>query len=413
MKKNVFILGGFQSDFAQDWAQKENSIFELFASTLNQALETTGIDPKEVERGHVGNASGDMLTGFAQMGGFFGMADPRFAGMPASRHEAACASGTMAILGAVADISAGFYDLVCVAGAEVMSGTFGKEIDRAIAGHAWPPTEVSEDEWTWPKLFSRFLQDYRDRYDVQYEHLGEISKINLENARGNPNAKGRSYQAGGACFLEDDVANPIAMNLFRTHDICRVADGAAVLFLAGEDYARRFADRHGMSLEDIPRIKGFGHNTMPTELEVKRSLSRASDSPYYMPHLHETIQQAVNRAGFTDIRQLDGMEVHDCFNINEYMILDHSGLQAPGEAWKAIEDGTIRRDGSFAVNPSGGLIGVGHPIGCTGVRMALDCFKQVTGRAEGYQVEGAKNMLTVNVGGTLTTVGSLVIGTGD
>ena len=75
-----------------------------------------------------------------------------------------------------------------------------------------------------------------------------------------------------------------------------------------------------------------------------------------------------------------------------------------------IEEGVITRDGSLPINPSGGLLGAGHPIGCTGVRMALDCYKQVTGQAGDYQIEGAKNAMTINVGGTLTTVASLVVG---
>jgi acetyl-CoA C-acetyltransferase len=412
MSKRVFILGGYQSDFAHNWSTDKKGLFDLFAGTLRKALEITGIAPQEVQVGHVANASGDVLASFAQMGGFFGMTDHRFAGMPASRHEAACASGTMAILAARADISAGFYDLACVVGAEMMSDDFG-ELDQAIAAHAWPLTEVVEGEWVWPSLFSLFQKDYRDRYGIQYDHLGEIARINLENARANPNARGRDYQASEACFSENDEFNPLAMCSFRAHDICRLADGAAALFLASEDYAKKYAVRHGLNLEQIPWIKGAGHSTMPTELEIKRKLSRESGGPYYMPHLHSTIQAAVNRAGFKDVRQINGMEVHDCFGISEYMIIDHCGLEVPGEAWKVIEDGTIRRNGSFPVNPSGGLIGGGHPIGCTGVRMALDCYKQVTGQAGGYQVPGAENMLTVNLGGTLTTVGSLVIGIGE
>jgi acetyl-CoA C-acetyltransferase len=413
VNNNIYILGGFQSDFARSWTAESKSIFDMFAYTLENALEVTGIDPEEIQRGHVGNASGEALSGYAQMGGFFGMANDLFAGMPASRHEAACCSGTMAILGAMSDIASGFYDLTCVVGAEVMSGDFGPAIDKAISAHAWPPTEVAEGEWTWPKLFSQFLEDYRERYGVKYEHLGEISKINLANAKDNPNARGRNFATSCSCFTENDETNPIAINLFRMHDICRIADGAAAIFLAGEEYASRYAARRGIALADIPRIKGFGHSTMPTALEPKRRLSRASDSPYYMPHLNKTIQQALSRAGFKSIQQINGMEVHDCFNVSEYMVIDHCGLVAPGEAWKLVEDGTILRNGSFPINPSGGLIGVGHPIGCTGVRMALDCYKQVTGQAGGYQVPGAKNMMTMNIGGTLTTVGSLVIGVGD
>ena len=414
MSKAVYLLGGAQSDFERDMHGEGHTVFDLFQETLGIALETCHIAPEEVQRGHVGNASGDVLTGYAQMGGFFGMADHRLAGMPASRHEAACASGSMALLGALSDIGAGHYDLVCASGVEVMGVDTAnlKEfatVDQAIGSHAWP-SERKEGHWVWPYLFSEFLKDYRARYGVDYQHLGEITRINLDNAKRNPNARGRNYQTTPQCFMEDEQVNPLSMDEFRKHDTCRTADGAAFLFLASEDYARDYAKRRGIPLSSIPRIKGFGHSTMPTELDVKREINKRSDSPYYMPHLHHTIQQSLNRAGFGKITDVDVLEVHDCFNISEYMILDHTGLLEPGCAWQAIEEGVITRDGSLPINPSGGLLGAGHPIGCTGVRMALDCYKQVTGHAGDYQIEGAKNAMTINVGGTLTTVASLVVG---
>jgi acetyl-CoA C-acetyltransferase len=94
------------------------------------------------------------------------------------------------------------------------------------------------------------------------------------------------------------------------------------------------------------------------------------------------------------------------------MAIDHSGLTAPGESWKAVEEGRITRDGDFPINPSGGLIGLGHPVGATGVRMVLDCARQVSGRAGAYQLPKAENMLTFNVGGSTTTCASFVVGVG-
>ena len=113
------------------------------------------------------------------------------------------------------------------------------------------------------------------------------------------------------------------------------------------------------------------------------------------------------------ISDLDGLETHDCFTITEYMAIDHSGLTAPGDSWKAIDEGRITRDGDFPINPSGGLIGLGHPVGATGVRMLLDCARQVTGQAGAYQLPKAKNMMTFNVGGSTTTCASFVVGVGQ
>ena len=93
------------------------------------------------------------------------------------------------------------------------------------------------------------------------------------------------------------------------------------------------------------------------------------------------------------------------------MAIDHLGITAPGEARKAVEDNTIALGGKLPVNPSGGLIGLGHPVGATGVRMVLDAHKQVTGEAGGYQVEGASKVATLNIGGTTTTSCCFVVGT--
>jgi acetyl-CoA C-acetyltransferase len=91
------------------------------------------------------------------------------------------------------------------------------------------------------------------------------------------------------------------------------------------------------------------------------------------------------------------------------MAIDHFGITAPGESWKAIEEGRLERDGSIPMNPSGGLIGGGHPVGATGVRMVLDASRQVTGRAGDNQVEGARTFATLNIGGSTTTTVSFVV----
>jgi len=128
------------------------------------------------------------------------------------------------------------------------------------------------------------------------------------------------------------------------------------------------------------------------------------------PHVRETINDAFHRAEFQSVESIDVIETHDCFSITEYMAIDHFGLTAPGESWKAIEDGSITRKGKTPINPGGGLIGIGHPAGATGVRMLLDGWKQVTGNAKDCQIDDAKTVATLNIGGSTTTVISFIIG---
>ena len=124
----------------------------------------------------------------------------------------------------------------------------------------------------------------------------------------------------------------------------------------------------------------------------------------------KTINDAFGRAGIADVTALDGIETHDCFAMTEYMAIDHFGITPPGEAWRAIESGQIDPSGSLPINTSGGLIGCGHPVGATGARMLFDAAKQVCDEAGAIQIEGARRIGTLNIGGSCATVASFVVG---
>ena len=124
--------------------------------------------------------------------------------------------------------------------------------------------------------------------------------------------------------------------------------------------------------------------------------------------MRAAVHDAFDRAR-TDLDGIDTFEVHDCFTPSEYLAIDHIGLTGPGESWKAIENGDIAPDGRLPVNPGGGLIGGGHPVGATGVRMLLDATAQVTGQAGEYQVDGARRAATLNIGGSTATTVSFVL----
>jgi acetyl-CoA C-acetyltransferase len=191
-------------------------------------------------------------------------------------------------------------------------------------------------------------------------------------------------------------------------DCGQVTDGAAVIFLASPRRAAEYAAKRGIALESLPRIKGWGHRSAPIAYDAK--IKASEGQPFVFPQVRRAVEDARRRAGVNDLAEIDVVETHDCFAMTEYMAIDHLGLTGPGESWKAIEAGDIEIGGRLPINPSGGLIGLGHPVGATGVRMALDAFKQVTGTAGAYQVEGAKTCQTLNIGGSTTTTVSLVIG---
>jgi acetyl-CoA C-acetyltransferase len=407
----VFVLGGHQTDFARNFAREGGDLFSIFKETLAGGFDAAEIDPEQVDCAHVGNFTAEIFCNQGHLGGFFTAAEPKLSGVPAQRHEAACASGSMAMLSAMAEIEAGRYGLIAVLGIEMMRNVPGAQAAANIGGPAmWSGRECQTVKYPWPHIFSELGDEYDRRYGLKFEHLAEIARINFANGKRNPNAQTRGWNFTDASFTQDDEANPVIEGRTRKQDCGQVTDGGAIVFLANEEQATRYAKKRGGRLEDLPRISGWGHRTAHISYAPKVEASQGQ--PYVFPHVQRAISDALGRAGVASARDLDGIETHDCFTTTEYMAIDHFGLTAPGESWKAIEDGTIAFGGSTPINPSGGLIGLGHPVGATGVRMMLDCAKQVAGKAGPYQVEGAKRFGILNIGGSTTTVASFVVEAG-
>ena len=404
----VYIIGGAQSDFARNWTKEGKHFVAPMREVVIEALEKTDISPREIETAHVGNFAAELYAKQGHVGAFFVEIDPMFSGLPTSRHEAACASGSIAILAASAEIEAGRYDLAAVVGVEQM-----KTVDAATGGDylgtaAWYEREAKGIEFPFPKLFGRLGDEYDKRYGLNDEHLAHISATNYANAKRNPLAQTRTWFMSESHAQQQSKFNQVIGGRIKVSDCSQVTDGAACVFLASAKYAAHWAKRRGIKLEDIARILGWGHHTAPLEFDAKIAESR--EDQYVLPHTHQTIVDALGRAGIGSVWDLQGIETHDCFTTSEYMAIDHFGLTKPGESWKAVEEGVIDFNGKMPINPSGGLIGAGHPVGCTGVRQMLDCHKQVTATAGEYQVEGARRFAMLNIGGSGTTSCVFVVG---
>ncbi len=403
----VYVLGGFQTDFARNWTKESKHFSALMRESVLGALETCEVAPEEIESAHVGNFAAELYCMQGHLGAFFTEVHPAFSGLPTGRHEAACASGSIAILAASAEIEAGRYDLQAVVGIEQMKTVSAAEGGAFLGTAAWYEEEAEGIEFPFPKLFGRLGDEYDKRYGLKDEYLAEISRLNYDNAKLNPNAQTRTWYMNkehALCRTED---NPAVGGRIRIADCSQVTDGAVCVFLASRDYAEKYAKGMGKKLAEIPVIKGWGHNTARLRFDDK--VAESSDDRYVLPHVRSTVTSAMKRAGIPDVSGIDGIETHDCFTTSEYMAIDHFGITEPGESWKAVDAGWLEIDGKIPVNPSGGLIGAGHPVGATGVRQLLDAHKQVTGTAGDYQVEGAKTFQTLNIGGSGTTSVSFVV----
>jgi acetyl-CoA C-acetyltransferase len=404
----VFLLGGHQTDFARNVAREGGSLVDLVVEGVRGALEATDVAPGEVQAAHVGNFMAELTCYQGHLGAFTLEADPALRGIPTARHEAACASGSIAALAAAAEIEAGRYDLVCVLGVEMERNIPGDEASAHLGVAAWHAKECQGVKYPWPRLFSDLGDVYAERFGLSREHLAAIAQKNFANAKRNPLAQTRAWRFDADSFGEDDARNPVIEGRIRRQDCSQVTDGAAALLLASERYAEGWARRSGLALESVPRLLGWGHHTAPMLFGDKMEESKGG--PYVFPHVRRTIDDAFARAGLGDVSGIDAIETHDCFTTTEYMAIDHFGITLPGESWRAIEAGETALGGRIPVNPGGGLMGIGHPVGATGVRMLLDAWKQTTGNAGDTQVAGARRVATLNIGGSGTTSVSFVVG---
>ncbi|MBT5579749.1 MAG: thiolase domain-containing protein [Acidimicrobiaceae bacterium] len=404
--QHVTILGGHQTDFATNIAKQNEDVADLTKRAIEATLDDAGIDADAIESIHVGNAFGQLYNGQGHMGAMPATVIPELWGVPSMRHEAACASASMATLSAMAEIESGRYDCVLVLGVEQEKNMPGAQAASVQTAAAWVGHETEGIDFFWPYCFDRVADEYDKRFGVDDEHLRAIGELNLRNAKANPNAQTREWKFTSDSFGLDDHLNPVVHGRLRRNDVTQITDGAAGVVLVSDRWLTENGGRASIG-RGKARIAGWGHRTVG--LPISQKFERSADTEYVMPHVREAITDAMSRAGISGVEDLDLIETHDCMTPSEYLAIDHFGITAPGESWKAVEDGSLERDGRIPVNPSGGLIGGGHPVGATGARMLVDAMKQVSETAGDYQIDGARRAATLNIGGSTATTACFVV----
>ena len=411
MAEPVFILGGYQTDFAKVWARNGQDISDITREATLGALAACALDASAIQSIHVGNAFGELQRQQAHLGAMVAQVVPELWGVPAMRHEGACASSSLAVLTAMAEIEAGRYDCVLVLGVEEFKNLPGDVASQNQNAAAWQGHEDIDCKFMWPAAFGLVAQEYERRYGLDRKYLNRIAELNYGNAKHNPLAQTRKWNFDALSFTDDDEANPLIEPGTRRQDCGQITDGACAVVLSSTRFAKEYTQGRGISPGALPRIAGWGHRN--AGLKLKDKLERSRGAEYVFPHVRQTIEDAWRRAGVAGIAAMDGVETHDCFTTTQYMAIDHLGLTAPGQSWQAVEDGRMERGGTCPVNMSGGLIGCGHPVGATGTRMLFDAAKQVTGQSGDCQIEGARRIQTLNIGGSCATVVSFVVACDD
>ena len=285
-----------------------------------------------------------------------------------------------------------------------------KTVDSKIGGDilgraAYYEKEGKGIDFPFPKLFGQLADEILKKYGTNetrfMDALGRISAQNYSNAKRNPLAQTRKWfmSLQQAC-LRGTETNSYVGGKLTISDCSQVTDGAAVVVLASE----QFVTSRNLCK---PIVKGYGHRVAP--LLFSKKMDEARFSPYILPWTRQAVLDAYKRAGLS-VDDIDVFETHDCFTSSEYAAISAFGITDPGEEFRAVEEGWIAFDGKKPINPSGGLIGCGHPVGASGARMFLDLYKQVNGTAGTYQIEGAQNALMLNIGGSATTNYVFIVG---
>lgn len=407
MDKKVYILGGAQTDFERNWTKEGKNFIALLKEAVEDGFNDANFTMDEMVLlnkenrvcAFVGNFIAEQYIGQGHLGAFLTEVNPAFYGVPSARYEAACASSSVALDAAITKILADEYDVCIVVGWEIMKSVDSKKGGDILGRAAYYEKEGKGIDLPFPKLFGRLADATIEKYDLDKERylnaLATISTINYSNAKRNPLAQTRKW------FMSFDEAshrgtesNPTVGGLLSVSDCSQVTDGAAVTILCSEKYLKE------KGITGKPIVKGYGHRTAPLLFEKK--IADNVRSAYVLPWTRQTCVDAYRRSDLT-VDDIDVFETHDCFTSSEFAAISAFGISEPGKECEVIEKGLISFNGKKPINPSGGLIGCGHPVGASGVRMFVDLYKQVTNQAGDYQVKNAKNGMMLNIGGSATT----------
>lgn len=351
----VHILGVGMTRFGK---HPDKDAADLGAAAFQEAVSDAGLDPRLIEAAYCGHVFQGMVTGqriLAQVG---------LAGIPLSNVENACSSGATALREASLAIRAGENDVVIAVGTEHLTNRFRGALTPDPSD---PEAAVGA---TMPAVYAMRARRYMEEFGMTRRQLALIAVKNKRNAAANPLAHFREEITVEDVLQSRPIADPL-----RLHDCSPVTDGAAAVVLASDRAAKKFANGRSVRLAASTLFSG-SVDVEPTTMTFE-------------PLTQKTANAAYERAGIGP-EDVDFAEVHDCFSIAEVLRVEGLGLFAQGSYPAAVERGEADIGGRLPINPSGGLLGKGHPLGGTGVAQVVELVRQLRGEAGDRQIEGAK-----------------------
>ncbi|MGI8559404.1 MAG: thiolase family protein [Solirubrobacteraceae bacterium] len=365
---DAHIVGAGMVAFAK---HPDVSMEDLGLRAVVAALNDAGVDRTAIDETFCGTAFGGSLLGQRIL------RDIGMTGMPISNVENACSSGATALREAVAAVSSGRIDTALVIGIDKLTDFGGGTIP--LDGH---DLEANHGV-VMPAVYAMRARRYMHDHGLAREDLAAVVVKAHECAVHNPYAQYRNVVSVEEVLGSRMVADPLSLFM-----CCPTGDGAAAVVVCnGTGRARA--------------------KSVPVRVVASALQSGRYDTGYKDMAFSELTQRtariAYDQAGVGP-GDVDIAEVHDAFAIAELMYYDALGFCEPGGAVELIRSGATRVDGSIAVNPSGGLLCRGHPVGATGIAQVCEVLWHLRGAAGGRQVTGARVGLTHCTGGGISGI---------
>ncbi len=347
----------------------DTDIADLGWPAVKAAIRDAAIESGRIDAVYSGTARGGAMVGQRIMGRI------GLAGRPIINVENACSSSSSALAQAVIAVGAGAFDVVLVIGVEKLT-KFG--------GGTLP---LDEDDWevklglSMPALYAMRAQRYMHDYGVRLEEIAAVSVKNRKNGARNPDAQMRKEVSVAEVLSSRMIADP-----FTLLQCCPTGDGAAAVVIASTTAARQLSSRavrvRASHLTSGRFTSGFRDMTSP-EITVRGA------------------REVFEEAGLGP-EDIDVAEVHDAFSIAELLYYEAFGFCPRGEGAALLRSGATEIGGRIPINPSGGLLAKGHPVGATGAAQVVEIVRQLRGEAGARQVEGAKIGMTHATGGGIS-----------
>ena len=389
--RNVAIVGGTTIPFgvrSATWTELAQEV----GAALFRAVPS--LDPDDVDSLFVGAAEPERFAFQSHVAPLvaeqIGVRPTRIL----QRTELACASGQSAIRSAYAAIACGLSDIALAVGVEKMNLPSMAEANTSmvcVMDRAWDgPAGAAA-----PPFFAMVAQRHMLEHGTTEEQLASVSEKNHRFANTNPHA-----QFHGKSFPRDRLLRmPLIAPPLRLGDCSSMTDGAAAVVLASEEGVHRFSDPPAW-IRGTSQYSDFHNLANAGSLTEWRGLTHAS-------------REALAMAGIT-VKDLDLAELHDCFTISEIVEYEALGLCAPGAGGRYAAEGRSDLGGEIVVNPRGGLLGCGHPLGATGIAQAVEVHQQFSSRVPpARQVPDPEWALVHNLSGSANVHSVMVYQRGE